>query len=146
MSQNAAAPSGGFDAAFEPNPLPGFAAEDLFFYRQPNVKLKKGDRGYYVLFAAESEYQHIYEWEIPDRINQTAYVEQEDKPGDVWHSVKFKNTAKQPLTTATATIFKDAEIMGQDMMNYTSVGSDATVKMTKALDVRAEDAEEETTR
>lgn len=145
LKQNAA-PMGSFDNAFAPNVLPGFTAEDLFFYRQPNVQLKRGDRGYYVLFTFESSYQHIYEWDIPDRINETTYVNRDDQAGDVWHSIKFTNSSKQPLTTAPATIFKNGEIMGQDMMRYTSAGADATVKMTKALDVRAEDAEEEISR
>jgi hypothetical protein len=108
--------------------------------------MKKGDRGYFVLLAMESDYSHIYEWEIPDKINSGRYVQQEDRPGDVWHSLKFKNNSNQPLTTGPATIFKDGEILGQDSLLYTSVGQENTVKMTKALDVRAEDFEEEIAR
>jgi len=133
---------GAFDDAFNVSTLPGLSEEDLFFYRLPDVTMKRGDRGYYILFSAKSAYSHIYEWDIPDKIN----VAPSDRPGDVWHSLKFKNNAKQPLTTAPATIFKDGEILGQDMLMYTSVGADALVKMTKALDVRAEDLEEETER
>ncbi|MBA3724927.1 MAG: DUF4139 domain-containing protein [Armatimonadetes bacterium] len=141
MNQMAPAP-GTFDDAFDVSALPGLSEEDLFFYRLPDVTMKKGDRGYYILFSAKSSYSHIYEWDIPDKINAPS----SDRPGDVWHSLKFKNTAKQPLTTAPATIFKDGEILGQDMLMYTSVGADALVKMTKALDVRAEDLEEEVER
>src|SRR5688572_5557095 len=83
----AAAPSGGFDEAFNISPLPGISAEDLFFYRLPNVEMKKGDRGYFVLLAMESDYSHIYEWEIPDKVNNERYAQQEDRPGDVWHSL-----------------------------------------------------------
>jgi hypothetical protein len=94
----------------------------------------------------ESEYSHIYEWDIPDRVNESRYVQQEDRPGDVWHSIKFKNNSQQPLTTGPATIFKNGEIMGQDSLLYTSVSAETTAKMNKALDVRAEDFEEEIAR
>ena len=142
-----AAPSGGggFDEAFNVSPLPGISSEDLFFYRLPNVEMKRGDRGYFILLAMESDYSHIYEWEIPDKVADSRYVQQ-DRPGDVWHSVKFKNNSTQPLTTGPAAIFKDGEIMGQDSLLYTSVGAESTAKMNKALDVRAEDFEEETGR
>jgi hypothetical protein len=135
-----------FDDAFNVSPLPGLSAEDLFFYRLPNIEMKKGDRGYFILLAMESAFSHIYEWDIPDKVNNNRYTQDEDKPGDVWHSLKFANTSKQPLTTGPATIFKDGEILGQDSLMYTSVGADAVVKMTKALDVRADDFEEETAR
>ena len=94
----------------------------------------------------ESDYSHIYEWEIPDKVNNERYAQQDDRPGDVWHSLKFKNTSNQPLTTGPATIFKNGEILGQDSLPYTSIGAESTVKMNKALDVRAEDFEEETAR
>ncbi|MGI8924713.1 MAG: hypothetical protein ACR2HJ_11895 [Fimbriimonadales bacterium] len=145
MNQMAPAP-GAFDDAFNVSTLPGLSEEDLFFYRLPDVTMKRGDRGYYILFSANSAYSHIYEWDIPDKVNSGRYSQDDGRPGDVWHSLKFKNTAKQPLTTAPATIFKDGEILGQDMLMYTSVAAEALVKMTKALDVRAEDLEEETDR
>jgi hypothetical protein len=132
-----------FNDAFTTSPLPGMTAEDLFFYRLPNVRLAKGERGYFILFAAQSEYRHVYEWEIGDTIQDTQYVGRRNEPDDVWHSLKFKNTSQQPFTTAAATVFKNGEILGQDMMSYTSVGAEATVRITKAMDVRAESDEEE---
>lgn len=136
-----------FDEAFETSNLPGVSSEDLFFYRQPNVRLKPGDRGYYILFSATAEYRHVYELELPDTIQDTRYIGSDPgQPKDVWHSLKFKNTAKQPLTTAVASVMNDGEILGQDMMSYTSPEAEATVKITKALDVRADDDEEELSR
>ncbi|MDQ2985367.1 MAG: DUF4139 domain-containing protein [Armatimonadota bacterium] len=140
---SAPAGAGGFDEAFNISPLPGLSAEDLFFYRLPKIEMKKGDRGYFILLAMESDYSHVYEWDIPDKVNSGRYAQEVEKPGDVWHSLKFKNNSKQPLTTGPATIFKDGEILGQDSLLYTSIGADALVKMSKALDVRAEDYEEE---
>ncbi len=145
MAQNRLAEKS-FDDAFEVSQLPGVTAEDLFFYRLPNVRLRPGERGYYVLFGSNAEYRHIYEWDIADTIQDTNYVGKQNQPNDVWHSLKFKNTSGQPLTTAAATVMKDGEILGQDMMGYTSAGAEATVRITKALDVRAEDDEEEASR
>lgn len=134
---------GAFDEAFTVSHLPGQQSEDLFFYRQPDVRLKKGDRGYYVLFSAESDYSHIYEVDVPDQIQDTSYQPRPDMPNDVWHSLKFKNTSGRPFTTAAAVTMKDGEMLGQDMMRYTTAGADATCRITKALDVKVDDAEEE---
>lgn len=135
-----------FEEAFEMPGLPGVSAEDLFFYRLPGVNLKVGERGYQLLFSVESDYQHVYTWDVSDAISASDYRGLPEGPGDVWHSLKFKNTSENPFTTALATTFKDGEILGQDMLYYTSAGADALVRITKALDVRAEGSEEETDR
>jgi hypothetical protein len=132
-----------FDEAFNVPGVQGFSAEDLFFYPLKNVNLKRGDRGYIILFSLQSDYSHVYQWDIPDRIVNDRYQDSQEPVGDVWHSLRFKNTADMPLTTAAATVFKNGEILGQDMLSYTSAGAETLVRMTKALDVRAEDAEEE---
>lgn len=151
MTQNAMRADfrGGFDQAFAANPVPGDQLEDLFFYRQPGVKMKTGDRGYYVLFSNECDYDHLYTWDVDSGTvpadNGTA-IGQSETPGDVWHCLKFKNETKQPFTTAPATTFKNGEILGQDTMNYTSVGAETLVKITKALDLRADKKSEEIAR
>ncbi|MBZ0254949.1 hypothetical protein K8I31_02735, partial [bacterium] len=43
-----------------PQALQGEAEEDLFFYPLEDVTLKKGERGYFPLFAAEAPYEHLY--------------------------------------------------------------------------------------
>jgi hypothetical protein len=131
--------------AAAPEPIPGLPSEDLFFYYLKNVTLKKGDRAYYVLLSSESEYQHVYETVFGDTLQGGGGAPPEE-PNDVWHTVKFKNTSGQPLTTAIATIVKNGEVMGQDTLPYTSAGGEVTVKMSKALDVRAESTEEEVAR
>ncbi len=146
MTQNAA-PAADFGAAFEPNTAPGMQAEDLFFYQQPNVSMKKGDRAFYMLFQAKSTYEHLYTTDLVDSVvNNVEYRPTTDGPTDVWHSLKLKNTSGHPLTTAAATVFKDGQIMGQDTLMYTSTGAEFLVKMSKALDVRVDAIEEETTR
>ncbi|MCW5942991.1 MAG: hypothetical protein KIS66_12210 [Fimbriimonadaceae bacterium] len=143
---NQAAFRGDFDAGFQPSPIPGVAAEDLFFYRIPNVTLAKGDRGYFFLFTAQTAFEHLYEWDIPDYVQQDRYAGGGGGQGDVWHTIRFKNDSGQPLTTGPALTMKNGEMLGQDMLKYTSVGGETAVKITKALDVQAEDSEEEIAR
>lgn len=154
MTQNAAAPmmdaGGGFGDSMPISNLPGMQNEELFFYRQPNVTLAKGDRAYTILFKAESEYERLYTWDVADLVqNDTEYRPQPGtpyQPDDVWQSLKFKNTANLPFTTAAATTFKNGEIVGQDMMRYTPPNADTLVRVTKSLDLRAEKGEEEVSR
>jgi len=127
----------------------GQQLEDLFFYKQPAITLKTGERGYYTVLKTNSEYSQEYTIDIPDNDRNNprpAFGGPDQAPLDVWHTIKFKNTAGQPLTTGPVVTIKDGEVMGQDLMMYTSAGSEASVKVTKALEIHAEAAEEEVTR
>jgi hypothetical protein len=148
MQQNAAARMSDFSQSFDTSGMSGMQAEDLFFYTLPKVDLKQGDRGYFVLFNFKSAYEHVYEWDIADQVQEDQYRPQPQRPQmeDVWHSLKFKNNSKQPLTTAAAITTKDGEILGQDMLFFTNPQQETTLKITKAMDVLAESAEEETSR
>lgn len=137
-----------FDQAFTPNPDAGEKVEDLFFYHQNAVKLKKGDRGYFALFSFEAPYEHVYTWAVDDAVVTVSRYGASpgaapEGLGDVWHCLRFKNAGKQPLTTGPASTFKNGELLGQDLMTYISTGAQAEVKVTKALDVRAERSPEE---
>lgn len=133
-----------FSSAFDTSGMAGVQNEDLFFYSLPKVRLKKGDRGYFVLFNFQAPYEHLYEVSVPDEVQNDVYRPQPvEQPLDVWHSLKFKNASKQPMTTAAAITTKEGEILGQDMINYTSAGSDVSLKITKALDLQTEAVEEE---
>ncbi len=133
-------------APFDPSTLGGLQAEDLFFYRQPNVTLSPGDRGYYVLFQAESDYEHVYTLVLPDAAAIGRDPNLRGIPLDVWHELKFKNEAKLPLTTAPAITTQNGEILGQDTLNYLSPGAEGFLKITKALEIAADLEEEETAR
>lgn len=128
----------------------GQQLEDLFLYKQPHVSLKQAERGYFILFQSKSTYESVYTVDIPDTANydqpEVKYGSDSQESLDVWHTLKFKNTAKQPLTTAPVTTMKDGELMGQDLLEYTSSGADTKVRVTKALDIHAETLDEETAR
>lgn len=147
MAQNTLAPMASDFSDAMSSPLLGSQQEDLFVYKQPNVTVRQGDRSYQILFKAEAPYAEIYTLDLPDStLNNTEYRGVDDTPPDVWHTLRFKNTSGQPFTTAVATTFKNGEILGQDTMHYVSSGQTAEVKITKALDVRAEQDEAEVSR
>jgi hypothetical protein len=138
---------GGFEP-FDPGQLEGQQLEDLFFYTLPRVTLDKGERGYYVQFQEEADYEHVYTLDLPETgwaTNEAEYrgMPTPDSIWDVWHTLEFTNPSQFPLTTAAATTFKDGQIIGQDMLNYTAPKSKATLKITKALDIRPDLVEEE---
>ena len=131
MVSNSGLSNPDFGTAMNESPLTTSQEEDLFFYKQSKVTAKRGDRSYHTLFTADASYEDIYTWEVAD----IPFGMNEAQPNisqDVWHAIRFKNSSGQPFTTAVATIFKNGQILGQDMMNYVSAGSPTEVKITKA--------------
>lgn len=151
MTQNAAAPAPIMDMnAMDPVTKGTDQKEELFFYKRPGLDMKLGDRAYFVLFRANAEYRRLYTWDVSSAIETDPYGRYMPNPREaaeeVWQTLTFKNPAGMPLTTGVATTFRDNDILGQDMMTYTSTGAEAQVKITKALDIHAERFEEETER
>ncbi|MHC5062168.1 MAG: hypothetical protein ACYTFK_13980, partial [Planctomycetota bacterium] len=124
----------------------GKVSEDLFFYPLENVQLARGQVGYFPLFTETVPYKHIYEWKIPDYVNtedryRRRREEEREPEEEVWHSLRLQNTAKLPWTTAPAQILKEDLILGQDTLNYTPVQGKTTVRITRAVSVKAEQVE-----
>jgi hypothetical protein len=130
-------------------PVMGESTEDLFFYQLEPITLKKGERGYRVLFSEEVPYEHIYTWEIPsyiDEHNRYGQGGQNQQQQEVWHSLKLTNTTNQPWTTAPAMTMKDNRILGQDKITFTPSNAPAELKITQAVSVNAEQNEYEVDR
>ena len=131
----------------------GKLAEDLFLYPVEKVQLKKGEVGYFPLFTESVPYKHIYQWKIPDYVNEEDRYsyrrrrEQEREPAEeVWHCLRIENTGNVPWTTAPAEIVKEGLILGQDTLNYTPAQGKTTLRITQAVSVKAEQLELETER
>jgi hypothetical protein len=128
----------------------GVSAEDLFLYPVEKVTLKRNQVGYYPLFTEKVPYEHVYEWEIPDYVNEQDQYQrppETQKPAEiVWHSLRLKNTTKLPWTTAPAETMKDNQILGQATLTYTAPGNDVMLKITQALGIKAQETELETNR
>jgi len=131
----------------------GVVAEDLFLYPVEKVHLKKGQVGYFPLFTESVPYKHIYQWKIPDYIDEEGRYsydrrrEQEREPDqEVWHCLRLENATKVPWTTAPAETTKEGFILGQDTLNYTPTRGQTTLRITRAVSVKAEQLELETDR
>ena len=135
----------------EPMPAYGAAeagktAEDLFLYPVEKAHLTKGEVGYFPLFTESAPYTHIYRWEIPDYVRPEGDYyqpnqQQKEPQQEVWHCIRLENVMKLPWTTAPAEIIKDGAILGQDTLDYTPVKGKATIKITRAMNVKAEQLE-----
>lgn len=121
---------------------------DLYFYDLKNVTLPRGARQSLNLFRFESEYRHVYVWDLAAEfdINQMRPIPIPREEDAVWHTIEFKNTTSQPLTTGVATILQKGELTGQTMLSYVPAGAKAEARINKALDVTTDRLEEEITR
>ncbi|HEY3783596.1 MAG TPA: hypothetical protein VGL56_21135 [Fimbriimonadaceae bacterium] len=124
----------------------GTQNEDLYFYKHPHMTLKSGERGYYILFDFTAPYNDLYTVDLPNTVSDNTNYQLASGVPDVWHTIRFKDQTKEPLTTGTATVFQDGQVLGQDTLTYTSIGATADVKMAKALDVHADQDEIEVSR
>jgi len=122
------------------NGTTGSSEEDLFLYNKPAITLNKGERACYTITSDTVPYKHIYEWKIPDTMEQNKDLEQ------VWHSLKLDNTTTYPWTTAPAFVVNGLKPVAQDIINYTPMGTDMNLKLTIATDIKTDRKEYETDR
>lgn len=140
------------DTTYSAANLPGESNEDLFFYKQQNVTLKKGERGRYTVFSVKVPYTHQYQWDVPDmrgidEMGRMQSVDASKKPEDqVWHVLKIENTSPTPWTTASAFVVNGAMPVAQDVLKYTPPKGSNTLRLTVATDVLAEQTQTEVLR
>jgi len=149
----------GFDD-FEGVPLPeyptapeGMVSEDLFLYPVGKFSLRRGETAYVPLFTAKMPYRHIYTWKIEDSLDtEGRYRRERPQPGDgpvaeeVWHCCRLRNTLEMPLTTAAAEFVSVGQFVGQDVCYYTAPGAETTIRINRAMNILAEEAEYEVER
>ena len=130
----------------------GTTAEDLYFYPIDKFSLKRNETAMIPLFSAEVPYIHIYTWDIEDildnndRYNRNRNQNTRPEAEIVWHCCRMWNTMNMPWTTAPAEFIKDGRFTGQDTCYYTAPGAKATIRINRAMNVVAEEAEFEVTR
>jgi len=114
--------------------------------------LKRGETTWIPLFTAEVPYEHVYTWKIDDFLDaEGRYRNQPESPDgmaaeEVWHSCRIANTLDMPLTTAAAEFITNGAFTGQDICYYTAPGAKTTIRINRAMNVIAEQAEIETDR
>jgi hypothetical protein len=131
--------------------LPGESEEDLFLYHKKGVVLLKGERAYYHVFSEKVNYEHVYEWEIPDTMNvdPSGYYRsesREEQREQVWHSIKLTNHSAYPWTTAPAFVISGWKPLAQDTIDYTPRGTSTNLRLTVATDIKTDRQEQEAAR
>jgi len=128
----------------------GDVAEDLFFYPIKNLTLLKDQTAWIPLFTTDMSYKHIHTWNIEDFLNKEERYRSESQDRktaeEVWHSCRLVNSLDMPLTTAATEFLTDGEFTGQDVCYYTAPKGETTIRINKALNVLAEQAEVEVDR
>lgn len=130
----------------------GLVAEDLFFYPVKDFSLKKDETAWIPLFTADLPYKHVYTWKIADFLDDNDHYRAQGEQGDrrtaeeVWHSCRLTNNLTMPLTTASAEFTANGEFTGQDMCYYTAPKAGTTIRINKALNILADQAEVEVER
>jgi len=139
-------------------PEEGKTREDLFLYPQEDVTLARGERGYYPLFSKRVPCDDLYVWEVEDSLDEQSrwrydpwyWYNRGEEPAfdqeEVWHSLRLENTGGIPWTTAPAMTIQEGKVLGQDTMFYTSPGAKTLLKITRSVDVKAEQSELEVER
>lgn len=130
----------------------GQTSEDLFLYPVKDFSLGKNETAWIPLFTAEMPYRHIYTWKIDDTLDKEdrqqsgSDPDNERKGEEVWHSCRLRNTLRMPLTTASVEFVKNGQFTGQDICYYTSPGAETTIRINRAMNILADQAEVETER
>lgn len=129
----------------------GQVAEDLFLYPAGPLDLGREEVAYIPLFTEVVPCKHIYQWDIPDFVSEEGqYRSQEEQPAateeQVWHSLRLTNSTKAPWTTAPGETVKNGVVLGQDTLRYTPPKAESTLRITRAVGVKAEQREFETNR
>lgn len=131
----------------------GTVAEDLFLYPAGKIDLDRGQVAYIPLFTESVPCEHIYQWDLPDYVDEAGHYfysrdrdSQAEDEQEVWHNLRLTNATAVPWTTAPGQTVKAGAILGQDTLKYTPPGGTAILRITRAVGVKAEQIELETSR
>ncbi|UCD52352.1 MAG: hypothetical protein JSW27_06885 [Phycisphaerales bacterium] len=131
----------------------GTVAEDLFLYPAGNISLDRNEVAYVPLFTDSVPYEHVYQWDIPDYVTEQdrydygrVQSEGDDIEQEIWHSLRLTNTMSVPWTTAPGETVSGGNILGQDTLKYTPPGAETTLRITRAIGIKGDQAELETNR
>ncbi len=131
----------------------GTVAEDLFLYPAGKIDLDRGQVAYIPLFTESVPCEHIYQWDLPDYVDEAGHYfysrdrdSQAEDEQEVWHNLRLTNATAVPWTTAPGQTVKTGAILGQDTLKYTPPGGTAILRITRAVGVKAEQIELETSR
>lgn len=152
--RRAAAAASGEGSIELPGELTASGAQDLFIYKLPNLRLRKGDRAAVSIFTAKVPYRDVYTWDL--RLTRTDIATAPAGKGiasplalstnQVWHQIELTNTTKVPWTTGAAMIMMGQQPLAQELLTYTSPKDYCRVPVTVSVETRGSLAETETSR
>lgn len=126
---------------------------DLNYHSIGKRSLKKGSAISFATGKADADYVRIVDWTIPDNrdewgnpTNNGRRVDPatgEALQDDVWDALKFKNPLPFPMTSAPAMVMTAGNFSGQRSVLWTNKGEEATLRVNKALSIRARHVEYE---
>jgi len=126
---------------------------DLFFLPLGPRTLKKGSSIALTTGKAEAEYERIVDWRIPDNRDEWGNPNRDGRrvdpstgetlQDDIWDALKFKNPLPFPMTSAPAMVVTAGNFSGQRSVLWTNKGEEATLRVNKALSIRAKHVEYE---
>ncbi len=129
--------------------------QDLFVYSLGSFSLKKGARAAVPVWEQKVDRRHLYTLDVPVTRDPRGGSEStmfegsptgsplRKLPFQVWHQLELANAGKNPWTTGAILMMQGALPLAQELLTYTSMGGKALVPVTVAVDVRAEQGEEE---
>ncbi len=130
--------------------------DDIYTYGIDNVSLGKGERLNLDIAALKGNYEDVYmidlrsnEYFISSSRSQRKKEEQESN--DVWHTIRFLNSAGLPFTTGTVLFRKEltnnrVKPISQGRLDYTPDGEHCYVKMSIAPNILVQDSDKEQSR
>lgn len=151
-----AAADGAVAPSTEGDGVEGESSEDLFFYNLKNLTVPKGSRAQMELFRAEINFEHVYEANLSEMssYNLENYVYQvyatEDVNAKTYHSLKLNNQTKYPWTAGLCFVVNtekgSQKPISQDVLTYTPIKGDNSLKLTESPDIKVSQTEKETER
>jgi hypothetical protein len=129
--------TGGDSTVPEEQSLPAMSADELYLYRSDQIALKKGERASLRLFSLTVPCREVYEWVVPDGTSSEFSSRSLTNlaTNGFWRSLKLKNETGMPWTTAPALTFRDWKPLGQDILAFTPINTETTVRVTPATEV-----------
>lgn len=130
---------------------PDFSGTDTDFHVRDAgmVSLAKGDSLWLPLGTTSAEVTKTVEWEIPDfRDERGRPLHQRIQPDlnemdPVWDTYTFNNPFAFPMTTAPLAVYREGQVLSQNLCRWTPPGHEARVRATRALNMHVTHEENE---
>jgi hypothetical protein len=125
---------------------------DFFIHPLTAMDLPKGARAVVPLWSDEVPTRNLYTLDVqvrrdPNDSDMVQYGSARGSKGspsplrlaraEVWHQLELKNVTKYPWTTGPVLVMREQVPQAQELLTYTTRGTDTLVPLTVATDVRA---------